>query len=137
MAIVKKSPSLDEALQILLDQILTNRLHSKTLVRSAMDGVEYMSLKERIQTGQALVELAKRTAASGASPAPPPQGIAPRVLVAAISSLAFGWVAMEDWNWPVFGLDPAERDEIYRQLGQIVSYLADLVLVPAGDKAAE
>jgi hypothetical protein len=35
----------------------------------------------------------------------------------------------------VYGLDPADKDEVYRQLGQIAAYLADLVLVPAEDPA--
>ena len=136
-AMVRKSNSLDEALRVLVDQIVSNRVHSKTLVRSAMDGVEYVSLKERIQTGHALIELARKTAASGARPGPPPQGIDPRVLIAAISAMAFGWAALEDWSWLIYELDPAEKDEVYRQLGQIVSYLADLVLRPDGEKAAE
>lgn len=136
-AMVRKSNSLDEALRVLVDQIVSNRVHSKTLVRSAMDGVEYVSLKERIQTGHALIERARRTAASGTRPGPPPQGIDPRVLIAAISAMAFGWAALEDWSWPIYELDPAEKDEVYRQLGQIVSYLADLVLRPDGEKAAE
>lgn len=135
-ALVRESPSLGEALETVLQQILTNRVHSKALVRSAMDGVEYVSLKDRIETGHALVDLAERTVASGAKPSSPPQGIDPRVVVAAVSSLAFGWAATEDWAWPAFDLDPAQKDEVYRQLGQIVRYLADLVLVRGDNKAA-
>ena len=134
-ATARESTSLRDAFEVLFSQILTNRLHSKTLVRSAMDGVEYVSLEGRIETGRALVDLAKQTAASETSPAPPPTGIDPRVVVGAISSMAFGWAATEDWAWHVYGLDPADKDEVYRQLGQIAAYLADLVLVPAEDPA--
>jgi AcrR family transcriptional regulator len=136
-AIVKESTSLREAYAVLVHQILTDRVHSKALVRSAMDGVEYVSLRQRIKTGEALIELEKQTAISGTSPAPPPRGIDPRVVVGAISSMAYGWAATEDWNWQVFDLDPAEKDEVYRQLGQIAAYVADLVLEPGDDPVAE
>jgi AcrR family transcriptional regulator len=136
-ALVKKSATLDEALRVVVRQILANRLHSRSLVRSAMDGVEYVSLRDRIGTAQALLELADDTAALGLRPAPRPDAIDSRVVIAAISSLAFGWVALEDWNWPAFGLDPADKEEVYRQLDQIVSYLGDLVLEGADGRTAE
>jgi AcrR family transcriptional regulator len=136
-AIVKESTSLREAYAVLVHQILTNRVHSKALVRSAMDGVEYVSLRQRIKTGEALIELEKQTAVSGTSPAPPPRGIDPRVVLAAISSMAFGWSATEDWAWQVYGLDPADKEDVYRQLGDIAFYIADLVLQPTEDETAK
>jgi hypothetical protein len=93
-----------------------------------MDGVEYLSLKDRIPTGQALLTLASETAASGAQPATPPRDVEPGVVLAAVTSLAFGWGAIEDWLWPIFELDPADKDDIYRQLGEITEYLANLIL---------
>ncbi len=137
VALVRRSNTLDEALQAIADQILTNRVHSKSLVRSAMDGVEYVSLNERIRTGHALIELTERMAASGAAPVPAPNDIGPQVLVAAISALLFGWAATEDWAWHIFDLDPDSKDEIYRQLGEIVAYLENLALKPAGPEAAK
>ena len=79
-----------------------------------------------------MVALAKKTATSGADPSPPPCDIDPRVLVSAISAMILGWASIEDWVWPTAGLDPAEKDEVYRQLREIVVYLADLALVTGG-----
>ena len=71
----------------------------------------------------------------GEPPAPNPRprlcDIDPRVLVSAISAMILGWASIEDWVWPTAGIDPAEKDEVYRQLREIVGYLADLTLVPA------
>ena len=136
-ALVKRSPSLDEAVSRLATEVLTNRVYTKTVVRSAMDGVEYVSLDGRIVTGHALIKLAGDTAASGAKPGPAPRGIDNNVLVAAISALLFGWGAIEDWVWPIFDLDPANKEDIYRQLGDILVYVADLALQPNGRPAAE
>lgn len=135
--IVRESAALNDALQVLVRQILTNRIHTKTLVRSAMDGVEYLSLKDRIPTGRALIKLADETAASGARPAEPPRDVDTHVLIAAISMMSLGWGAIEDWVWPVYDLDPADKEDIYRQLGEIVAYLADLVLQRGGEPTAE
>ena len=54
-AVVKGSATLDQAIRILVQQVLTNRVHSRALVRSAMDGVDYPSLGLRLPTGEALV----------------------------------------------------------------------------------
>jgi len=99
------------------------------LVRSAMEGTEYVSLAERIQTTSAMVALARKTAASGAQPEPPPRDIDPRVLVSAITAMILGWASTEDWVWPTSGLDPADKEEVYRQLLEIICYVADLALV--------
>jgi AcrR family transcriptional regulator len=124
------SSSLRDVYQELLPRVMLQRDHSMMLVRSAMEGTEYVSLAERIRTTSAMVALARRTASSGAQPSPPPQDIDPRVLVSAISAMIFGWASIEDWVWPAAGIDPAEKDDVYRQLQEIVGYLADLILVP-------
>ena len=112
-----------------LPRVMDQRDHSMMLVRSAMEGTEYVSLAERITTTSAMVALARKTAASGAAPSPPPDDIDPRVLVSAISAMILGWASIEDWIWPAAGIDPAEKDEVYRQLAEIVGYMADLALV--------
>jgi len=124
------SASLADALEVLLPQVVGNRTHSKALMRSAMDGVNYVSLADRIETGRALVALAQRDAVSGATPTATPQDIDPRVLVAAVVSLSVGWAALEDWLWPICDLDPANKDDVYAQLSRIVGYLANLALAP-------
>jgi len=136
-AIVEASVRLQDIARELVLQIATNRIHSKALVRSAMDGVEYVSLKDRIMTGQALLRLAEATAASDATPSAAPRDIDARVIIAAISSMAFGWAATEDWAWQVYGLDPADKEDVYRQLGDLAVYIADLLVQPTEEKTAE
>jgi AcrR family transcriptional regulator len=108
VALVSKSPSLDDALQALLRQVLTDRLHAQAQIRSAMDGIEYVSLKDRLETGAALIELAQRTAASQiAKPIPTPRDVDPRVVLAAVSALAACMSAADTWLYEIFQLDPA------------------------------
>jgi len=125
----RRSGSLKEAYQTAFPKVMEQRGHSMMLVRSAMEGTEYVPLAERIEATSAMIALAKRTAASGARPAPPPRDIDPRVLISSITAMILGWASMEDWVWPTSGLDPADKDEVYRQLLEIVGYLADLALV--------
>jgi len=129
-ATARESASLRDAYERLLPQVMTQRDHSMMLVRSAMGGTEYVPLAERITTTSAMVALARSTTASGANPSPAPRDIDPRVLVSAISAMVLGWASIEDWIWPTAGIDPAEKDEVYRQLAEIVGYVADLALVP-------
>ena len=108
---------------------MLQRDHSMMLVRSAMEGTEYVSLAERIRTTSAMVALARDAAASGTPPLAPPTDIDPRVLVSAITSMILGWASVEDWVWPTAGIDPAEKEEVYRQLIEIAGYMADLALI--------
>ena len=128
-ATARDAASLRDVYVQVLPRVMDQRDHSMMLVRSAMEGLEYVSLAERITTTSAMVALARKTAASGADPLPPPGDVDPRVLVSAISAMILGWASLEDWVWPTAGLDPAEKDEVYRQLVEIVGYLADLALV--------
>jgi len=127
-ALANESDTLNSALQVMAKQILTDRVHSKTLLRSAMDGVEYVALEDRIVTGQALIALAQRTAAAGTKPVAPTCDVSDQVALAAITSLLFGWVALETWLWPIFELDTVADRDIQRQLGEIVAYLTNLTL---------
>ncbi len=131
-ATARVAASLSDAYRELVPQVVAQRDHSMMLMRSAMEGTEYVSLAERIRTTSAMVALARKTAASGAQPSPPPRDIDPRVLVSAISAMVLGWASIEDWVWPTAGLDPAEKDEVHRQLLEIVNYVADLALVARG-----
>jgi len=120
---------LRDVYRTMLPQIMAQRDHSMMLVRSAMEGTEYVPLAERIRTTSAMVALAKRTATSGAHRLPPPRDIDPRVLVSAITAMILGWASVEDWVWPTAGLDPADKDEVHRQVMDIAAYVADLALM--------
>lgn len=135
-AFVSQTPSLDEALRALFAQVLENRLHTMSQVRSAMDGVEYVSLKRPLETGRLLVELARATATSGGKPTPTPRDIDPRVMLAATTAMAVSMCAVESWLYPIFELDLSEKEEVNRQLGEIVTYLVNLVLAWEGESAA-
>jgi len=128
-ALARSSDTLNSALQEMFGPILTNRVHSKTLIRSAMDGVAYMDLKDRIATGQELLGLADRTAAAGTAPVEPPRELSDRVILAAITALLFGWVAIESWLWPLYELESMTESEIHAQIGEIVAYLTNLTLM--------
>ena len=51
VSMVRDSETLAHAVEVLAYDVMRSRVHSRALVRSAMDGVEYVSLKERIPTG--------------------------------------------------------------------------------------
>jgi len=126
-SIVKQSESLNEAVQTLVQQVLHNRVHSKTLVRAAMDDIPHESAEARIPTGRALIELARVDAETTTDLMPAPNDIDPRVVLAAISALAYGWVASEKLALPSFDLEAEDQEEVYRQLGQIAAYLQNLI----------
>jgi AcrR family transcriptional regulator len=134
--IVRQSPSLRDAAEALAHDIVSNRIHSKALVRSAMDGVEYVPFAERIATAQALLQLAEETVAAGTLPAAPPTGVHPNVAMAAMTAMLFGWAAAEDWLWPLFNIDPAAKEAVYDQLADIASYMSDLALYATSDEPA-
>lgn len=136
-AIVHDSPDLETAVDVIARQILANRLHSKSLVRSAMDDVEYVSLHERVRTGHALIELIARSRALGGAPAPPPADLDPRVIVGALAALLFGWAATEEWAWSMFGLDPSDKECVYGELLKIAHYIADLAYVTSNAQQGE
>lgn len=128
-ATAANAESLRDAYQMAFPRVMAQRDHSMMVVRSAMEGAEYVSLTQRIQATTAMIALARKTAASGDAPSPPPHDIDPRVLISAVTAMIFGWASLEDWVWPTSGLDPADKDEVHRQLLEIVCYVADLALV--------
>jgi AcrR family transcriptional regulator len=135
VSIVRTSDTLGEAVELLAHDVLGNRLHSRALVRSAMDGVEYVSLRERIPTGAAVKALATAMRESAAQPAAAPTDLDYRVVLAAISAMLFGWTATEDWLRPSYGVDDIEREELQHQIAEIAVYLTNLVLVSRDESA--
>ncbi len=129
VAIVRDSDTLGQALEALAHDVMSSRIHSKALIRSAMDGVEYSSLKNRIPTGPAVAALARAMRESGEEPGDVPLDLDYRVVLAAISAMLFGWVAAGDWLRPSFEVDDIDSHEIERQIAEIAVYLKNLVLV--------
>jgi AcrR family transcriptional regulator len=131
VAVVAASPSLNDALKALLQQVLENRVHTQAQVRSAIDGVDYVA--PPLETGAALVALARATAASDAELVPVPDDVDPRVVLAAVTAIATGMSVIDSWLYPIFQLDLDDRSEVNRQLAEIVDYLLNLVLASEMD----
>jgi len=125
--ILRDVPDYDEVLPLLFKDIARRRLHSRTLVRSAMDGVEYLSLAERAETGRMLIEHANKALAAGRKPSMRCHDIDPRVAGAAMAALAYGWAGTSDWLVHIFSLEDLTEDEIIEQLSQIVRCIGDSI----------
>ncbi len=135
-AVIREIAELREVMSVLFPDVLDRRLHSLTMLRSAMDGVEYTSLQERIDTGHMLVELARKAAASGLKRRPPLEALDSRIVVAAIIALAYGWVGLESWLPQICDLQDEDIAEVRRQLTSIAEVIADLSLPPDPGTAA-
>jgi AcrR family transcriptional regulator len=130
--VILDSPSFRQAIATLIPDVLDTKLHSRMMVRSAMDGVEYVSLKERLANGQLLVDLARSSAETGQA-AQRCSGVDPRIVVASIIAFSYGWVALEDWLLPICDLEDEDTDELREQLASIGACMADLIFPAEGD----
>jgi AcrR family transcriptional regulator len=132
-AVIRDLRDFPAIMDALFPDVLDRELHSKTMIRSAMDGVEYTSLKERIVTGQLLIGSAREWSAGGAVRRPAPDAIDPRIVVAALIALAYGWVGIENWLLQICDLDAEDPAAVREQLMKIVGVMGDLAL-PAPEK---
>jgi AcrR family transcriptional regulator len=123
---IVESSSFKQAITMVVPDALETTLHSRMLVRSAMDGVEYVSLKERLTNGQLLVDSARESVEAGEAGARC-GNIDPRIVVASIIALTYGWVALEDWLPPICDLEDEDADELRAQVTDIAACIADLI----------
>lgn len=132
-SIIEAHPDYREAMPALFADVLSRRVNTRSIVRSAMDGVEYAPFDDRLKTGQMLLELARTAATQGAT-RPPALGVTdPRIALAGSVALAYGWVAAQDWLIRIFDLQEMAPAEIDTQLEAILMSIADLILPPAED----
>lgn len=124
--VIAESPSFREAIEELAPDVLETKLHSRMMVRSAMDGVEYVSLKERLANGQLLINLAQDSLET-AKPAPRCTGVDPRIVVASVIAFTYGWVALEGWLPHICDLQDEDPEEVQAQVAQIAGCIADLI----------
>jgi len=117
----------DEVLPLLFKDVLARPLHSRTMIRSVMDGVEYLSLQERIETGRMLVDLARASVDEGPRAPHRCGGADPRVVGAAVTALAFGWVAVGEWLLPIYDLEDLDYDDVIEQLTRIAQCIGDAI----------
>ncbi len=132
--IIAEHPDLREVIPLLVSDVMARRLHTRSVIRTAMDGVDYASLEDRIDTGRMLAELAAREAASGRIRLPEPESMDPGAVMAAVIALVYGWVAVGDWLVDICGLPEDDPAAVQRQLIAIASHLAELVY-PRADES--
>ena len=130
---IAEEPDVHTVFPRLFDSVLTAKAHSRLVVRSALDGVEYASLNDRITTGQAMLNLLLEAKASGETRLPTPQTIDPRIALAAAVSLVYGWVAVDSWLVQIFDLEDEDPEAVRQQLADVFTYITDLAL-PPGDQ---
>jgi TetR/AcrR family transcriptional regulator, repressor for neighboring sulfatase len=127
---VLDAPDVRTVMPLLFEDLLNRRIHTQSVIRSSMDGVEYASLKERTEVGRALLDLASASRASGATRPPAPDAMDPRIALVAAVAMAYGWVAMESWLVHIWELESEDPAEIRQQLAEVLTYITDLALPP-------
>lgn len=120
-------PDFRAVLPLLAADVFKRKVHSRTQVRSAMDGVEYTSLTEPIATGRMLVELGNRALAEGAVRLPHDDPIDVRIAMAGFVAMTYGWAAMDDWLPHLFDLQDEDPEDVRQQLIELLSCLIELV----------
>jgi AcrR family transcriptional regulator len=132
-----ENSDLRDLVPLLAADVVKRRVHSRAIVRSAMDGVEYAPLADRIENGRTLLSLAGKSRAQGRVRAPSAEPMDPRVVLAAVTALLFGWVAVEDWLSMMFDLEGDDLIEARRQMGEIAVQISELVLPVAEEPPTE
>ena len=134
--IMVEHPDFFEALPLVSGDVLNRRVHSRSVVRAAMDDRRYEALEDRILSGQMLLDLARKSIAEGASRLPAAAPVDPGFALAAATAMVYGWVAMEDWLvqfYDLMGEDPAD---LRARLVEIVVQVAGLAFPPPAEAAA-
>ena len=129
-------PDLHTVMPLLFDDVVARRVHTQSVIRSAMDGVEYASLKDRTEVGRALLDLADASKVSGVKRLPVPDAVDPRIAMAAAVAMVYGWVAVGNWLTHIFDLEGQNPVEVRRQLAEVLTYITDLALPPFEEPAA-
>ena len=118
----------EAALLMLRDDQRVGRAYMGLVVRVVLDGLPVEAARGTFPATRRLVELAQAQAARAASPAPYP-GVAPAFAVAAVVTLALGWVTAGDWLVRMVGLDEWDRAAGEEQLHRVIDCLLT-ALVP-------
>jgi len=129
------NPDYRQVMPELFEDVLDRKVHTKSIVRSAMDGVTYAPFEDRLKTGRLLLELAKAAAASGGPRRALPEALDPRFVVAAATALAYGWTAAEDWLITIFDLQDEDPTTVRDHLQIILGQVTELVF-PLGQESA-
>ncbi len=128
-------PDFFEALPLVSWDVLSRRVHSRSVVRAAMDDRRYEALEDRVRSGEMLLALARKAIDEGAHRPPPARPSTRRFALAAVTALVYGWVAMEDWLVQFYDLmdeDPADLRSRLVEIPQV----AGLAFPPSPEAAA-
>ena len=129
-------PDFFEALPLVSWDVLSRRVHSRSVVRAAMDDRRYEALEDRILSGQMLLDLARKSIDEGTRRPPAVGPLDPRFALAATTALVYGWVAMEDWLVQIYDLMDEDSADLRTRLVEIAVQVAGLAL-PQSAEAAE
>lgn len=121
----------------LFADVVMRRVHTRAVVRSAMDGIEYAPLSDRLKSGEMLLELVEEAVTQTPVRPRPPAKVDPRIALAACTALAYGWVATQDWLIQMFDLQDQTPAQIDAQLQEVGMCVADLVFPLSEDAARD
>ncbi len=134
--IMLEHPDFFEALPLVSGDVLSRRVHSRSVVRAAMDDRRYEALEDRIRSGQMLLDLARKSIDEG-SPRPPAAApLDPRFALAAATAMVYGWVAMDDWLVQFYDLMDEDPADLRTRLVELVLQVAGLAFPPSAEAAA-
>lgn len=129
--LMREHPDYREAMPLLFEDVVARKVHSRAVVRSAMDGVEYVPMEQREESGRMLIALARQSVSLGRTRLPEPPAVDPRIGVAAAIALAYGWTALEETLLSICELKLEDQAEVRNQIVGICRYVAELVHDPA------
>jgi len=129
--IMAAHPEFREAAPLVMADVLERRIHSKSVLRASMDDAEYADFSDRVASGQMFLGLATEAARQGHTRLPARAEMDPGVVLAALTALSYGWVALEEPLRRIYLLEQ-DPDELRRQMIAIGQYLAELVFPVEG-----
>jgi len=130
--IMTKNPDFREATPLIIADIMSRRVHSRSVLRAIMDGTDYADIEDRKNSSAMYLDLARASLDQGRRRSPAPEAMSPEVVLAAVVALAFGWTAGEDTLAEMFQMD-APKEQVREQLIDICVYLTELIYPPAED----
>jgi AcrR family transcriptional regulator len=135
--LMAEHPDLREAVPVLIADVVSRRVHSRAVLRSAMDCVDYTPFEDRVDTGRMLLGLANDTVRKGRPRPQAPGAMDPKIVMAAMTALAYGWVGAQDWLVKIFQLEGEDPKELQSHIEDICLYVADLVFPPEDDPRSD
>ena len=129
-------PDFFEALPLVSSDVLGRRVHSRSVVRAAMDDRRYEALEDRVRSGEMLLALARKAIGEGAHRPPPGAPIDERLALAAVTAMVYGWVAMEDWLVQFYDLMDEDPADLRARLVELLPQVAGLAFPPSPEASA-